>query len=144
MTEKPRIQRLGSYALLMEQDKLLLCRLNGGPWHEYWTLPGGGVEFGEHPEAAAVREVLEETGFDVRLGALKRITDHVNETDEARYHHVQFIYDAEIVGGELRHEVDGTTDVAEWFTKAEASKLLAVPLARLGISLAFDFETSQS
>lgn len=34
---------------------------------EYWTLPGGGVESGETPHEAVVREVKEETGLDARV-----------------------------------------------------------------------------
>ncbi len=36
--------------------------------NEQWTLPGGGIDFGEHPDAAVVREVHEETGLSCELG----------------------------------------------------------------------------
>jgi 8-oxo-dGTP diphosphatase len=41
--------------------------------HPPWTFPGGKIELGESPEAAAVRETLEETGLWVRAtGVISR------------------------------------------------------------------------
>ncbi len=39
------------------------------PDQNYWLTPGGGIDPGESPAQAAVREVREETGLDVLLGA---------------------------------------------------------------------------
>jgi ADP-ribose pyrophosphatase YjhB (NUDIX family) len=48
--------------------RLLLIRRGRPPHEGLWSVPGGRVEPGESPEAAAEREVLEETGLRVRVG----------------------------------------------------------------------------
>lgn len=53
----------------MQDGKILLARFTGGKAPE-WTLPGGGLEVGEDPAAAARREVTEETGYQVELQGL--------------------------------------------------------------------------
>ncbi|MEG0276490.1 MAG: NUDIX domain-containing protein, partial [Coprobacillus sp.] len=32
----------------------------------YWELPGGGLEYGETPHEALIRELKEETGLDIK------------------------------------------------------------------------------
>ena len=50
---------------LIHGDAILMVR-HVEPTRSYWTLPGGGLEAGETPAEAAVREVCEETGLAVR------------------------------------------------------------------------------
>lgn len=58
-------KHLGAYALIIENDKILLIKKNGGPYHNKLDLPGGTIEFGETPEQALKRELLEEVGIIV-------------------------------------------------------------------------------
>lgn len=50
---------------------------------------------------------------------------------------IRIVYRAAIIGGVLTPEEGGSTDECQWFTQEEALKLPLVPLARLGIELAF-------
>ena len=63
-----RRTRIGSYSLCLDDEgRILLARLSALEVDVgAWTMPGGGIEFGEHPDAAAVRELEEETGLDRR------------------------------------------------------------------------------
>ena len=47
-------------------NKEILMVQHREPTRSYWTLPGGGIEAGESPAEAAVREVWEETGLRVK------------------------------------------------------------------------------
>lgn len=133
-----RVLRVAAYGLMLQEQKILLCRLTP----EYsdtraWTLPGGGLEFGEHPREAAIREVLEETGYCVEVDENPHIDSEVFRDFAPAMHILRLIYRARIVGGELRHETDGSTDRCEWFTYEETLGLPLVSLAELGIRIAF-------
>ena len=64
----PEVQAVGAIAVC---DKgLLLVRRGRAPSRGRWSLPGGRVEPGETAEQALLREVAEETGLVVEIGAL--------------------------------------------------------------------------
>lgn len=131
------VQRIAAYGVLRDSaNRLLLCRLSlQGDLHGRWTLPGGGIDFGEHPEHAAVREIREETGLEVRLTGLLKVDSEVYHSSTGRAQAIRVIYHAEVVGGALRAETDGSTDMCRWFTPEELESLPMVSLARLATTL---------
>lgn len=118
--ELPRRQRVAAYAVIIRDDEILMSRL--APYlvtHEQWTLPGGGIDFGEDPRDAVVREVHEETGLDVMVGDRAWIDSarryaSVSSTD---MHSVRIVFQgwAPVGSPEPRVvEVDGSTVDARW------------------------------
>jgi acetyl-CoA carboxylase carboxyl transferase subunit beta len=97
--------------------RLLLVRRGQEPSKGLWSLPGGRVEPGETPAEAAAREVLEETGLLVEVGALLLSV----EIGEFLVHD----FAATVVSGELRPGDDATD--ARWCSSDEASLLPLTP-----------------
>ncbi len=60
-------------ALVVREHAVLLVRRALEPFKDYWDIPGGFLEAGEHPEEGARREVLEETGLEVKITGLHGI-----------------------------------------------------------------------
>ncbi|MBL7487257.1 NUDIX domain-containing protein [Frankia sp. AgB1.9] len=60
--------RLAARVVLLHTSGAVLLQLHGGPHEPHWACPGGGIEPGEDPLAAARRELLEETGRDDEPG----------------------------------------------------------------------------
>jgi len=128
--------RVSAYGLFFDEvDRMLLVRIAPGFTRDAegrWTLPGGGLKFGEDPEVGVLREVEEETGFTgevIRLAFVSSWTrGPLPEMGYGPFHGVRIVYWVRITGGELRHEVDESTDMAAWFTRDE---LRTTPLVEL-------------
>jgi 8-oxo-dGTP diphosphatase len=132
-----RKQRVAAYVVVGRADDVLLARWTG-PRGPEWTLPGGGLDFGEDPADAAVREVREETGYAVRLDRLLFVNSFRRNLIDAPidFHAIQIVYAGTVIGGDLCHEVDGSTDMAAWHPLAEVQELTRVPLVDLGLTAA--------
>jgi ADP-ribose pyrophosphatase YjhB (NUDIX family) len=137
---KPRQTRVAAYALVRASNRILLCRLSTWlpRWKGYWTLPGGGLKFGESPEDAMVREVAEETGLVVEARSLARIDSILDTSGDTDFHGIRIIYHADVVGGELRHEAAGSTDRCDWHEFHPTPAVNLVDLAEIGVRMAQD------
>ena len=134
--------RVGAYAVLVDdRERILLALWNEGPTPA-WTVPGGGIEEGETPEQAAVREVREETGYEIEL--IRSLGEDVftvpagMRLDGGRrpLRSVRLVFEARIVGGRLTAEVGGTTDEAAWIPIDDVAGLERVDLVDTVLRLA--------
>lgn len=58
-------RRLAIDALIIRDNKILLVKRANDPFKDFWSNPGGGVDWGQTAEEAVTAEVKEETGLDV-------------------------------------------------------------------------------
>jgi 8-oxo-dGTP diphosphatase len=134
--------RVAAYAVCISDENLLLARWVG-PQGKKWTMPGGGVEHGEDPYDAVIREVAEETGYTVEIDRLlgvhstnlPRLPRLRRDTD---VHSIRLLYRARVVGGRLRPEQHGSTDLADWIALDAVRDLDRVPLVDIALALDAD------
>lgn len=132
-----RKQRVGAYAVCVDNGRLLLTHLIGV---QRWTLPGGGLDHGEDPYDAVIREVAEETGLEVEVERLLGVSS-VRWRQPApdgvlvEHHGLRIIYAAHVIGGQLRHEAHGSTDKAAWVELDRVATLDRVELIDMALEL---------
>ncbi len=100
-------------AILVKDDKLLLVKrskklIEGGKW----ALPGGYIDRDESIREAIKREVLEETGYQVKNTILFTITDDIKGVKKDRQN-ISFVFICQI--GELVSKPDWEVEEARWF-----------------------------
>ncbi len=124
----PKVQRVAAYGLILRDDRILLTRLARRiTADERWHLPGGGVDHGEDPRDALVREIREETGLAAEVGE----TAHVYSAHRPSmwrqgrrwdYQALRIVYDAWVPADAPEPrvvEVDGSTVAVAWHPVAD-------------------------
>ena len=140
MDGRSGVTKVGAYAFCVRSDgAVLLARIAPGfPDAGSWTLPGGGVEFGEHPDDAVLRELREETGLTGERGQVVAVYSHTYERSPtgqgASLHHLGLIYEFRVAEGDLVHEVAGSTDLCRWVPQAELPLHPLVELAAFAVA----------
>ena len=120
--------RLAVRALILQDDRLLLVNAWGGDVSDLWCAPGGGVERGASLPENLAREVHEETGLVVEIGA----PCLVNEFHEPSrgFHQVDVYFRAKILSGAIDEawaDPEGIVTKRRFFTRAEMAGIRYKP-----------------
>ena len=133
----PRVQRPAAYAVVVQDGRALLSRVTG---YGVWTLPGGGIDHGEHPDDAVRRETFEETGLDLAAFRLVDVDSrHFTGRSPAQvvedFHGVRILYSGTVaqVREPQVQEVGGSTDAAAWFPLERLDHLRLTDIARTSL-----------
>ena len=136
--------RVGAYAICLDEaGRILLCRIAPSVMPgQVWTLPGGGIDFGESPETAVLRELTEESGYEGEVVTLADVSDRLftgsADGGAGRMHAIRIVYTCVSWVVALRDEVGGSTDTCAWFTVEDAARLHLGSLARRSLRIAAD------
>lgn len=103
-------------SVVLRESQIVLVKRANPPDAGTWGFPGGKIELGEALEDAAVREVKEETGLDVRADGVLTCLDafDIGPDGDIRFHYVLVAVLCEWIAGEPE-PADDALD-ADWFS----------------------------
>jgi ADP-ribose pyrophosphatase YjhB (NUDIX family) len=137
--EYPDRPVVGVGAVVLVEGKVVLVQRAHEPLKGAWNLPGGGVELGETLREACAREVLEETGLVVEVGAVIEVFDRImlDLGGSVQYHFVLVDYVCRPSGGVLHCGTDASDVVLADPARLDPYALTdkAVEVIRKGLEL---------
>lgn len=143
---KNNYKHLGVYGLVIENEKILLIKKNGGPYDGKLDLPGGTIEFNEKPNDALIREFDEEVGIKINKYELldaDSVSFEWNYNDKViNVHHVGIFYKILEYESDIKKTIDideqnddsmgaDFYDITE-LKKEQLSKIAILELEKLG------------
>jgi 8-oxo-dGTP diphosphatase len=123
----------------LRDREVLLIKRGNPPRQGQWSLPGGRIEWGETSEAAALRELVEETGIEAELLGLIDVVDGImtsRETGQVTRHYIMVDYAARWLSGEPVAGDDAAD--ARFFPFEEALSIVEWDVTRKVIQDAID------
>jgi 8-oxo-dGTP diphosphatase len=135
--------------VVIEDGRALLIRRGSEPLRGQWSIPGGTLELGESLQEGVARELLEETGLEVRVLDLIEVFDRIfvepalgggGTTERPKYHYVIVDYLCERISGEAIAASDVTDVVYAREDELETFRLTATATRVLQRAFAMDRE----
>lgn len=123
-----RSPRLATRALILDDDRLLLVNAYRTAVSDLWCAPGGGAVVGQSLHENLMREVWEETGLRIAVGA----PCLVNEFHDPRrgFHQVDLYFRCQIIAGQIDHawrDPEGVVTRRQFFSRAEMAQIRFKP-----------------
>jgi ADP-ribose pyrophosphatase len=119
----PLTPRVGVGAITLQDGKVLLVKRGIEPAYGLWAIPGGTLKLGETLQECAARELLEETGITIKVGACVYVFDLLERDDKGKikFHFVVVDFAADYISGEPKGADDALE--ARWLSPEELSNL---------------------
>lgn len=127
--------RLAARAVLIHDARLLLVNAYPGAASDLWCAPGGGARMHESLSGGLAREVHEETGLDIHVGAPCLVNEF--HDPEGDFHQVEVFFRCTLAGGALSdawRDPEGIVTRRRWFTEAELPEIRLKPDGLRGIA----------
>ncbi len=125
---KPRVPRIAARALILHQDRLLLVNAYPGARLGLWCAPGGGCEAGTSLPENLMREVHEETGLAITVGAPVLVNEF--HDPDSGFHQIDLFFSCTLLGGTLSPDwvdPEGVVTQRRFFSRAEMQTIRFKP-----------------
>lgn len=137
---------VGTYGIIIKDNKIALVRKARGGYKGKLDLPGGGIEHTEFPEETLKREIMEEAGINItNYNLMDVVATNIKWEMEPDLwedlHHIGILYTVETNENDLKNVADGLdSDGANWYNinelnKKELSPFTILALNKLGYSI---------
>ncbi|GFE63347.1 NUDIX domain-containing protein [Litoreibacter roseus] len=129
--------RLAVRAVILHENRLLLVNAFGSGLSDLWCAPGGGVELGSSLPDNLMREVHEETGLRVNVGAPCLVNEF--EDSSRDFHQIDVYFRCEIVAGTIDQtwkDPEGIVTQRRFFSRNEMSAIRFKPDSLSGVAFA--------
>jgi 8-oxo-dGTP pyrophosphatase MutT (NUDIX family) len=106
--------------LINSQNEIAMAKVKRGFFSGHWTLPGGFVDYAEHPVEGAVREVKEELGVSVEIDEkdIVQIAERIFTSEGIQF--LSFTYKCHIEGDVQFNPKADEIEEARWFSINQA------------------------